>query len=259
MTIAIATRRPGLDGRVAEARSVVPASTGSETDTEEGAGRRRLRRRLTRILLAVGAGLAGLILVVGAWVGYELYRIDHAVHHVGVPSSLLARGKDDLLAVVKGPEHYEEAYVFHSAGGHSNVLSIPSSLGLPMAGGRTVPLSGLDLHSPSAIIAGLDRLGIPVSHYVGVDLHMVSPTSNLGRLATGRLSVSSLISDPTGTGALLSEVASHMYLGPGTPVSAVLSLMHVPAAHPVSVPTERTSAGHVVLGSSFTSVLRSFL
>jgi hypothetical protein len=207
----------------------------------------------------VGATLGSLVLLVGAYVGYELYRIDHAVHHVGVASSLLARGKDDLLAIVKGPEHYEEAYVFHNAGGHSNVLSIPSALGLPTAGGRTEPLSGLDLHAPTAIIAGLGRLGIPVSHYVGVDLHTVSPSSNLGRLATGRLSVTSLISDPTGTGSLLAQVASHMYLGPGTPVSAVLSLMHVPTTHPLSVPTERTGQGQVVLGSSFASVLRNFL
>jgi hypothetical protein len=264
MTIAIATRRPGLDARMAEARSVGQAGTESvtatgSTATEDGGSRRRLRRRLTRIFLAVGAGLAALVLVVGGWVGYELYRIDHSVHHVGVPSSLLAQGKNDLLAIVRGPEHYEEAYVFHTAGGHSNVLSIPSALGLPIAGDHTVPLSRLNLHAPSAIIAGLDRLGIPVSHYVGVDLHMVSPSSSLGRLATGRLSVTSLISNPTGTGSLLAQVASHMYLGPGTPVSAVLSLMHVPAAHPVSVPTERTGEGHVVLGTSFASVLRGFL
>jgi hypothetical protein len=257
MTIAVATRRPGLEVRVAEARSARRAQT--ETEADEDGGRRSLKRRVTRFLLAVGAGLAGLVLVVGGWVGYELYRIDHAVHHVGVPSSLLARGKDDLLAIVKGPEHDEEAYVFHNAGGHSNVLKIPSTLGLPIAGGRTVPLSGLNLHAPSAIIAGLDRLGIPVSHYVGVDLHMVSPSSNLGRLATGRLSVTSLISNPTGTGSLLAQVASHVYLGPGTPVSAMLSLTHVPAADPVSVPTDHTSGGRVVLGSSFASVLRSFL
>ena len=106
---------------------------------------------------------------------------------------------------------------------------------------------------------GLDRLGIPVTHYVGVDLHTVNPSSNLGRLATGRLSVTSLIADPTGTGSLLAQVASHMYLGPGTPVSAVLSLMHVPTTHPVSVPTDRDGGGHVVLGSSFAAVLRGFL
>jgi hypothetical protein len=257
MTIAIARRRPGLEARVAEARGAGPILTG--TEAAQGGGGRGLRRRVTRILLGVGAALASLVLVVGAYVGYELYRIDHAVHHVGIASSLLARGKDDLLAIVRGPEHYEEAYVFRTAGGHSNVLSIPSALGLPVAGDRTVPLSGLDLHAPTAIIAGLERLGIPVGHYVGVDLHMVSPSSSLGRLATGRLSVTSLITDPTGTGSLLAQVASHMYLGPGTPVSAVLSLMHVPAAHPVSVPTERTGDGHVVLGSSFASVLRGFL
>ena len=46
-----------------------------------------------------------LILLVASFVGYSLYRIDHAVHHVGVPASLLAKGKNDLLAIVKGPDH----------------------------------------------------------------------------------------------------------------------------------------------------------
>jgi hypothetical protein len=54
-------------------------------------------------------------------------------------------------------------------------------------------------------------------------------------------------------------VASHIYLGPGTPVSAVLSLMNVPTAHPVSVPTERDVHGTVVLASAFATVLRAFL
>ena len=71
--------------------------------------------------------------------------------------------------------------------------------------------------------------------------------SSLGQLATGKLSVTSLISDPTGTTSLLEQVASHIYLGPGTPVSAVLSLMNVPTANPVDVPTDRDGQGNVVL------------
>jgi hypothetical protein len=88
---------------------------------------------------------------------------------------------------------------------------------------------------------------------------MVDPNSNLGMLATGKLSVSSLISNPTGTTTLLEQVASHIYLGPGTPVSAVLSLMNVPTAHPVSVPTSKDEHGTVVLATAFPTVLRSFL
>ena len=42
-----------------------------------------------------------------------------------------------------------------------------------------------------------------------------------------------------------------MYLGPGTPVSAVLSLMDVPTANPVSVPTAKDLHGKVVLASAF--------
>lgn len=221
--------------------------------------RRRPRSTLKRVLIAGGAALVALLLVAGSLIGYSLYRIDHAVHHVGVPSSLLARGKNDLLAIVEGPEHSEQVFVFHNVGGHTNVLQIPQALGLPLRDGGTAPLGTLSLHEPSTIIAGLDHLGIPVSHYVGVDLHRVNPASNLGQLATGKLSVSSMISDPTGASSLLAQVASHIYLGPGTPVSAVLSLMNVPTAHPVSVPTDRDVHGTVVLAAAFANVLRAFL
>jgi hypothetical protein len=220
---------------------------------------RRRRFTLKRVLLATGAALGTLILVAGSWIGISLYRIDHAVHHVGVPASLLAKGKNDLLAIVKGPDHSEQVYVFHATDGHTNVLQIPKALGLPVADGLTVPLATLSLHAPTTIISGLRHLGIPVSHYVGVDLHAVNPASALGELATGKLSVATMMSNPTGTTSILTQVASHIYLGPGTPVSAVLSLMNVPTAHPVSVPTERDVHGTVVLAGAFENVLRAFL
>jgi hypothetical protein len=241
MTIALATRRFELGVPVALPQ---PAH--------------RKRRMLKRILVATGCGLIALIALAAAYVGISLYRIDHAVHHVPVPASLLAKGKNDLLAIVKGPDATEQIFVFHDAGGHTNVLKIPTTLGLPLASGATVPISGLSVHAPTAIIAGLTRLGIPVSRYVAVDLHAVDPASNLGRLATGKMSVTSLLTDPTGASSILEQVASHVYLGPGTPVSAVLTLMNVPTAHPVSVPTSR-DGGNVVLASAFGSVMRSFL
>jgi hypothetical protein len=219
----------------------------------------RRRRLVKRIFLVVGAGLFAVMTILATLVGVSLWRIDHNVHHVGVPAALLAKGKNDLLAIVRGPDHSEEAYVFHQTDSTTKVLTIPSALAVPLAAGRTVPLKTLDIHSPSVIIAGLDKLGIPVSHYVGVDLHAVSPDSNLGQLASGKLSITSMISNPTGTTSLMGAVASHIYLGPGTPVSAVLSLMNVPTAHPVEVPTSRDSSGNVVLASAFTAVLRAFL
>lgn len=221
--------------------------------------RKRRRPRLRRTLVIAGSGFVALVLVVGSWVGFNLYRIDHAVHHVGIPATLLAKGKNDLLAIVKGPDHSEQVFVFHATDGHTNVLQIPPKLALPLSSGGSVPLDSVSLHSPDVIVAGLDRLGIPVSHYVGVDLHAVNPHSNLGELATGKLSVASMISNPVGTGSLLDQVASHVYLGPGTPASAVMSLMNVPTAHPVSVPTNRNAEGNVVLASAFDDVLRSFL
>lgn len=253
MTIAIPT---GLLG------PALPADAAADADTS-GAGTRKAksprRRMVRRLLIWGGAGVLTLLAVVGGWIGISLYKIDHAVHHVAVPAALLAQGKNDLLAIVQGPDHTEQIFVFHATAGHTNVLKIPSSLSLPLAGGRTVPIKTLDLHSPDPIISGLDQLGIPVTHYVGVDLHAVDPSSNLGQLATGKLSITSMISDPTGTTTLLEQVASHIYLGPGTPVSAVLSLMNVPTAHPVSVPTAKDVHGRVVLASAFDTVLRSFL
>jgi hypothetical protein len=248
MTIAIATGRISPTLRRGASRREGPKPLPS-------------RRRIVvkRVLIATGSTLLAFILLAAAWIGISLYKIDHAVHHVTVPASLLAKGKNDLLAIVQGPHHSEQIFVFHDTGGHTNVLQIPSSLTLPLSSGRTVPINTLSLHAPDAIISGLDQLGIPVTHYVGVDLHLVDPKSNLGRLATGNLSITSLISDPTGTTTLLEQVASHIYLGPGTPVSAVLSLMNVPTSHPVSVPTATDVHGRVVLASAFTTVLRSFL
>jgi hypothetical protein len=217
------------------------------------------RSRLKRILIAAGAAFLALILLAASFVGFNLYRIDHAVHHVGVSASLLAKGKNDLLAIVKGPDHTEQVFVFHNTDGHTNILQIPQALGLPMQNGSTVPLEKLSLHAPSTIIAGLGRLGIPVTHYVGVDLHTVNPKSNLARLANGTMPLGSMMSDPTGASSLLQQVASHIWLGPGTPVSAVLSLMNVPTAHPVSVPVERDVHGVVVLTAAFANVMRAFL
>ena len=216
-------------------------------------------RKLKRVLLAAGSALVAFILVVGGWIGFNLYRIDHAVHRVVIPASLMTKGRNDLLAIVTGPDHSEQVFVFHNVGGHTNVLQIPKVLGLPLATGGTVPLASMSLHSPSSIIAGLGRLGIPVAHYVGVDLHTVNAHSDLGQLATGKLSVSSMISNPTGMSSLLDQVASHIYLGPGTPVSAVLSLMNVPAAHPVHVPVSKDVDGTVVVAAAFANVLRAFL
>lgn len=242
MTIGLATRRIERDPSLARTRPT-----------------RRGRRLLKRTLVASACSLAALIALVAGYAGYSLYEINHAVHHVAVPASLLAKGKDDLLAIVKGPDHSEQIFVFHDAGGHTNVLKIPDTLGLPVASGATVPIGKLSVHSPTPIVAGLTRLGIPVSRYAAVDLHAVDPASNLGRLATGEMSVTSLLADPTGASSLLQQVASHVWLGPGTPVSAVLTLMNVPTAHPVSVPTNRDGSGTVVLASAFGSVLRGFL
>ncbi len=240
MTIAITTRRVGPVAR-------------------DSSSRRGGRRVLKRVLVIAGSLLAAFVLLAATWIGVSLYRIDHAVHHIGLPASLLAKGKNDLLAIVEGPDHSEQIFVFHQADGRTNVLQIPKTLSLPLRSGGSTAIDALNVHAPAAIIAGLNSIGIPVSHYVGVDLHMVEPSSNLGRLATGKLSVTSLITNPTGTTSLLEQVASHVYLGPGTPVSAVLTLMDAATTKTLSVPTAKDGAGHVVPAPTFATVMRGFL
>jgi len=225
------------------------------------AGDRPAHRRLSwkRVLVAAAGAIFVLLAGSGIYLGVSVYRIDRAVHHVAIAPSLLAQGQNDLLAVVKGPDHTEEIYAFHTTSGHTNVLRIPGKLEIAGAGGRRVAISSLNIHDPNIIVAGLSRLGIPVSRYVAVDLHAFSPRSSLGQLATGKISVDTLISDPTGTASLMEEVASHVYLGPHTPPSALLSLMKVPAGRPVSVPISTNASGRVVLAAHFAGVLRNFL
>ena len=102
MTIAIATGPLG------------PASSADIGVAVGGSGGKGKRKRLRRVLLAVGGSLFVLIASVAAWIGISLYKIDHAVHHVVVPASLLAKGKNDLLAIVRGPDHFEQIFVFHA-------------------------------------------------------------------------------------------------------------------------------------------------
>ena len=89
---------------------------------------------------------------------------------------------------------------------------------------------------------------------------MVNPHSNLGQLATGKLSMSSMMSDPTGTsshpraGGLAHLPRARARRSPPSCPS-----MNVPTAHPVSVPTERDVHGTVVLAAAFANVLRAFL
>lgn len=211
-----------------------------------------------RIVLGVLGTFGLLALALAAYAGITLYQINHDVHHVEVPASLLAKGQDTLLAIVEGPNHAENAYLFHTSSGHTNVLILPTTLAVSVSG-HTAPLSDYNIHKPAAIIGGLRHLGIPVARYVGVDLHMVNANSSLGRLATGKVSIAGLLTNPTGTMSMLSAVASHVYLGPNTSVTALLQLMHVPTTHPVHIPTSRDAHGTVVLASPFVGVLRSFL
>ena len=121
-----------------------------------GYGMRKVKaRRIRRVLAVAGIALFACVAVVGAYMGYTIYKIDRAVHHVAISPALLAKTHSDLLAVVRGPHHSEEIYAFHTTSGHTNVLSIPSTLEVTGPAGTPVALSALNIHSPALIISGL--------------------------------------------------------------------------------------------------------
>jgi len=219
-------------------------------------GRRSWARRL---VMGTGALLAVVVATLGGLAGLTIYRIDHAVHHVSLPAGLLARGKNDLLAVVRGPEHHEDVYVFRTQAGTTKILHIPGTLDIAGTHGVLVPISALSIDRPAAIVRAVRALGVPVGRYIGVDLAAAAPTSSLGRLALGTLPISSILADPAGASSLLEAVASHVYLGPHTSVSSLLGLMHVSGSQTLQYPTTATTHGTVVLASGAPDVLRHFL
>jgi hypothetical protein len=227
--------------------------------TTERVSVRKHRSLLRRIVGAVSITLLAAVLGIGGYLGLTLYQIDHAVHHIHIPASLLAKGRNDLLTVVAGPNHTEQVYVFHTTSHGTKVLKVPAMLELSASDGTERTLASFSVDAPTDIIAGLRQAGIPVGRYVGVDLHAVSPTSRLAELASGKLSLTSLISNPASTASLLDAVAKHIYLGPHTPFSSLLTLMHLQVGTPMAVPTSSDGSGHVVLASSASDVLRKFL
>ena len=187
------------------------------TDPGPGPAPRPHRRfTLKRILIAAGALLGTLLLLTGSFDRHQ--PLPHRSRRAPRRGPRLAagQGQERPPGHRQGPRSQpSRSSSSTTPARHTNILQIPQALGLPLKNGSTVPLGTLSLHAPSAIIAGLDRLGIPVTHYVGVDLHTVNPHSNLAKLANGTMALGSLMSNPAGASSLLTQVASHICLGPG--------------------------------------------
>jgi hypothetical protein len=69
----------------------------------------RSKRRIKHVAIATGSIVFAIFVVAAAWIGISIYRIDHAIHHVSVPPSLISKHRDDLLVMVKGPDHCEQS------------------------------------------------------------------------------------------------------------------------------------------------------
>ena len=68
------------------------------------ASRRRPRPRWKKVVFAIAGAFTCLLVGTAGYIGFTVYRIDHAVHHVRIPASLLAKGRGDLLVMMSGPD-----------------------------------------------------------------------------------------------------------------------------------------------------------
>ena len=102
-------RRSG--GRRAGSRALdggeltIAIATGQLDSDAHGTEPRRPRRRrvLKRILIITGSAFVALFALVAAWIGISLYRIDHAVHHVGRSGLAAGPGQERPAGHRQGP------------------------------------------------------------------------------------------------------------------------------------------------------------
>ena len=107
--------------------TIAIASGQVDADTAVVPPKRSRRRMVKRILLIVGTGLFALVATIATIAGISLWRIDHNVHHVGVPAALLAKGKNDLLAIVRVRTTARRPTSFTRRPRPTKVLTIPSA------------------------------------------------------------------------------------------------------------------------------------
>lgn len=218
------------------------------------------RRRLRRLLLVgatavvVPAGAAGAFGAVTAW------RADRAVHYVALSPALVRAGADDLLVDVWRRGRPASLYVLRSTTETTTVLPVPWRLEVGTVGGRVVTAGDVPPQRPAPLVRGLESAGIPVSRFLGVDLRTVAPGSTLGRLVAGTESVGQVLHDPVAAAGALTDAAHHVYLGPGTSVSAVLGLLGGRACPAGHLPTDVRAAGTVTVRQpGAAGVVRRFL
>lgn len=93
-------------------------------------------------------------------------------------------------------------------------------------------------------MATVEGLGVPVAHYVGLDLSDLPPRSTLNLVLTGRVAASGLVTDPVAAAHLLADLAGRVFLGPRTSVQAALGLLHLRSCRPLHLPV--TASGILV-------------
>lgn len=161
------------------------------------------------------------------------YRLSTTVRHVTVTSASrrAADGSPNLVGgttvvvAVRLPGGASHVLVLHDQAGRADVLSLPGRL---MSRPGHQAARAIDHVAPEAarrLVATVESLGLPVAHYVGLDLAHVAPTSALGQLVADRRSASGIIRDPLAAGAVLSGLVHHLVLDRRTSLQRALDLL----------------------------------
>jgi hypothetical protein len=212
---------------------------------QQGSVRPR-RRRTWRRLFVAATGAAGTCLaVLGVLVVLAWSQLESSVHHVTIEptaattASLRDRGLPAMVVDVRLPGGSTKVLVLHDTNGHAQVLSLPGRLSLATAAPRPGAIDQVAPGRPAGVVGTVERLGIRVTHYVGLDLSRVSAGSPIGQLLRGKASVGTLVTNPLDLDHVLASVVHHLFLGPKTSLGDALSLLSLRSCPPKTLPTTR--------------------
>lgn len=208
-------------------------------------------RQRWRAALAGAAILTALVLAGAVCLGaLTAWRVEHAVHHVAAdvrPVTAAATGGSPghaaLLVAVRLPDGRADVLLLHDHAGRAEVLSLPGRLATAASGGRRA-LDQLDPEAARPVVATVEALGVPVAHYIGLDLAHLPRRSVLGRVVDGQTSIGGLVGNPLGAAHLLTAVAGRLFLGPRTSLQGALDLLTLRSCRPLRLPV--TPAGTLV-------------
>lgn len=197
--------------------------------------------------MVLATAAVALAVGVGSLVAVTWSELQGSVHHVALSSARVdgavrspgGQAPAAMVLDVRLPGGSTRVLVLHDAAGRAQVLSLPSHLALPPVAGRAVPLDRMAPGRPADLVDALQRLGVRVTRYIGLDLSRVPVASPVGRLLSGKASIAALIANPLDLDHVLAGIVHHLFLGPRTSLGDALELLRLQSCTPRPLPVAR--------------------